>query len=242
LISLNDDLDTLLQRTSVSTITSQYTATPRTVLAQAHSQSDGNDWQDGRQIALLTGRGDGTVPIESSQILGVAYHDVAADHAGLPSSAASLIVQELYPNLYSRVSKSSLYMGIFSSMFRYLGNILSDFTMFFDCPVQIKIKLPEGTWLDNNHQAERSVYGDLTTLGESGNVNLEAEILANDQFTLATLPRLTGEYEISVTATADTQIRAYFEHGEPAVFNLKNGASQTLHRTITSRLLNRSAR
>jgi len=199
--------ESLLKRVAVETITSQSEPTVSTINVGPLQRS--KLWRDGMpldQQPTLT-NGDGTVPLQSALIDGAENIATTGLHADLPENAAQTIIQNLYPfqsyqspptpNPLTRSSKDMLWF-------------------FFDCPVTVKITLPDGT-------TRSSTDADDDTNTEVGNVAVTPEM------TWMLMPSEIGDYTVAITALQNTTVRSWVNMNDPVTFTLSANQTEEWH-------------
>jgi hypothetical protein len=192
LLTLNKEVGSLFRRVSVHTYVSE---TKSTLTRQTVGKGgDPFSWPDGRPFVDKNsmGPGDSTVPIESALLPGSIPIKLDSYHNQLPALAVSGIIKELYPGVQLTVGPTKT-------------NSPSTLYFLFDCPVDVKILLPNGELFDTTKS------------------NKIGEIERSNDLIWIVLPRLNGQYLVTITALADTPVRDWLEFSTIREVVLKKG-------------------
>jgi hypothetical protein len=137
--------------------------------------------------------GDGTVPAESVKLPGMPTIRLEGSHAELPSLAAQDIFRILYPEVhYSSFITRKERSGFLSFL--------------FDCPIEVTITMPDGL--------------KRVSTSEDGPKEV-GEVASSEDLLWMIMPKQEGDYQISIKALEDTEVRYWIDRGEITMLNLK---------------------
>lgn len=220
LLYLSTVIPKLMQRTAVTVGLSDIEDTTTYINVEKPNFKNVT-WPDGKPSStqpLAMGGGDGTVPALSVYLEGAQVIKTSGTHNNLPGILKSEVLKKLYPTHQSEKFRPNI------SLLKRAKKFID---WYFDCPIEISIKLP------NNLVIDATKDNMVTDLYYDDEYYDKGQVASSDDLTWFNLPRFNGRYTVEITGKEDAEIRFWTDQGTIHYLDIKKDQKKYVTATIS---------